>query len=84
MGDFVPWHVSAFSGAISWKLKHLPDTSVETVKYAYDIGKKAGLKYVYAGNVWDKDLESTYCPKCKELAIKRVGYTVARYDKNGV
>jgi pyruvate formate lyase activating enzyme len=83
LGDFVPWHVSAFSGAISWKLKHLPDTSVETVEKAYDIGKKAGLKYVYAGNVWDKDLESTYCPKCGEPAIQRAGYNVTRDDKDG-
>ncbi len=51
LGDFVPWHVSAFSGAISWKLQDLPETPVEKVKRAVEIGKKAGLKNVYAGNI---------------------------------
>lgn len=83
LGDFVPWHVSAFSGAISWKLKHLPDTPVAKVKRAYAIGKEAGLKYVYAGNIWENDVENTHCPKCKKVAIERIGYGVERLDKNG-
>lgn len=83
LGDFVPWHVSAFSGAISWKLQHLPATPVAKVKKAYAIGKKAGLKYVYAGNIWEDDVENTRCPGCGKVAIKRVGYGVERLDKNG-
>ena len=51
LGAETPWHISLFSGAISWKLQHLPDTPIETLKMAYEIGKKAGLKYVYLGNV---------------------------------
>jgi pyruvate formate lyase activating enzyme len=51
LGDFVPWHVSAFSGGISWKLHDLPDTTVEKIKRACSIGKEAGLKNVYAGNI---------------------------------
>ena len=51
LGDFIPWHVSAFSGAISWKLQSLPETPVEKVEKACEIGKKAGLKNVYTGNV---------------------------------
>ncbi len=84
LGDFVPWHVSAFSGAISWKLQHLPDTPVLTIKRAYEIGKKAGLKYVYAGNVLEDSLENTYCPKCGAVVIERHGYAVKQHDKNGM
>ncbi|MDI6778145.1 MAG: AmmeMemoRadiSam system radical SAM enzyme [Patescibacteria group bacterium] len=51
LGDFVPWHVSAFSGAISWKLQHIPGTPVEKVRKACEIGKSAGLKHVYTGNI---------------------------------
>lgn len=83
LGAFVPWHVSAFSGSISWKLQHLPDTPAATVKKAYAIGKKEGLKYVYAGNIWEDDVENTRCPGCGKVAIKRVGYSVERRDKNG-
>lgn len=83
LGAETPWHVSAFSGAISWQLQHLPDTPREKIKTAYEIGKKAGLKYVYAGNVWQEDLESTYCPKCGRKAIERLGYQIKRLDKEG-
>lgn len=51
LGDFVPWHVSAFSGLISWKLQDLPDTPFEKVKRAHQIGREEGLKNVYMGNV---------------------------------
>ncbi|MBI5254266.1 AmmeMemoRadiSam system radical SAM enzyme [Candidatus Falkowbacteria bacterium] len=51
LGDFVPWHISAFSGAISWKLQYLPDTPVEKIKKVQTIGKEEGLKYVYVGNI---------------------------------
>lgn len=83
LGDFIPWHVSAFSGTISWKLQNLPDTSPEKIKEIYEIGKKEGLKYVYAGNIFDKNMESTYCPKCGELAVERLGYHVVKYEKEG-
>jgi len=84
LGSETPWHISQFSGAISWKLQHLPETPVETLKMAYKIGKKAGLKHVYTGNVQGLPSEDTFCPKCGTLAINRTGYHVERYDKNGL
>jgi pyruvate formate lyase activating enzyme len=83
LGDFVPWHLSAFSGVISWKLQNLPDTKINILEKAHKIGKDIGLKYVYVGNVFDPKLESTFCPKCGELAIERSGHHVIRYDKCG-
>ncbi|TAK95852.1 AmmeMemoRadiSam system radical SAM enzyme [Patescibacteria group bacterium] len=83
LGTGVPWHVSAFSGCISWKLKDLPDTPTELVERVHQAGKRAGLQYVYAGNVQRPDLESTYCPQCGEVVIERVGYQVTRYDRSG-
>lgn len=83
LGPETPWHISRFSGAISWKLQHLPDTPVETLEKAYKIGKKAGLKYVYMGNVPGHKAENTYCPKCGELVINRMNYIIHRHDKAG-
>ena len=83
LGTETPWHVTQFCGAISWKLQRLPDTPVETLKKAYEIGKKAGLRYVYTGNVPGISSEDTFCPKCNALAIDRNGYVIHRYDKNG-
>jgi len=51
LGPEIPWHISRFFGAVSWKLQHLPDTPIETLKKAEQIAKKAGLKYVHLGNV---------------------------------
>jgi pyruvate formate lyase activating enzyme len=83
LSNFIPWHISAFSGAISWKLKHISDTPIKTIKKIYDMAEEEGLKYVYAGNVWESDIESTYCPKCKKVVIKRSGYQITRHDKSG-
>lgn len=83
LGAETPWHVSRFSGAISWKLQHLPDTPIETLEKAYEIGKEAGLKYVYTGNVPGLDSEDTFCSKCGAKMIERTGYRIERYDKDG-
>ncbi len=83
LGSETPWHISAFSGAISWKLQNIPDTPYKTLEIAYEIGKTAGLKYVYAGNFPGSALENTFCPKCSELCIARSGYNISRYDKDG-
>jgi pyruvate formate lyase activating enzyme len=83
LGSETPWHVSQFCGAISWKLQHIPDTPVETLEKAYKIGKEAGLKYVYTGNIPGLPSENTVCSKCGEIAINRMNYIIHRHDKSG-
>ncbi len=83
LGAETPWHISRFSGAISWKLNNLPDTPIKTLKLAYKIGQEIGLKYIYVGNAPELNLENTYCPNCKNLLIRRSGYEISRFDKNG-
>ena len=51
LGEETPWHISRFSGAISWKLQNIPDTPIKTLEKAKQIGKKVGLKNIYIGNV---------------------------------
>ena len=72
LGRFVPWHLSAFHP--DYKMKDHVYTKVETLQKAYNIAKKAGLYYVYLGNV--SLPQDTYCPKCGELLIDRSGYNV--------
>ena len=38
------------------------------------LGKAAGLKHVYLGNVLTSEHENTYCAKCSELLVRRHGY----------
>lgn len=70
----IPWHVTQFYP--TYKLLDQPRTSLETLKLAKEIGLKAGLKYVYEGNVPGEGGENTYCPNCRELLIKRFGFYV--------
>ena len=68
----IPWHVTAFHP--DYKMTDVPSTSSTTLDKAYNIGKKAGLKYVYTGNILDDKHSNTYCPNCKTLLIKRSGF----------
>jgi pyruvate formate lyase activating enzyme len=83
LGDQTPWHITQFSGLISYKLQHLPETPVETLKRTCQIGLETGLKYVYSGNVPGLASEDTYCPKCHAKNIDRHGYEITRHDRNG-
>ena len=82
-GD-TPWHLSRFSSSLSWKLKDSPSTPDHIIYEAHEIGKEAGLKYVYVGNVPGDQKENTYCPRCGELAIRRMGYQIERLDNQGL
>ncbi|MBW2976703.1 AmmeMemoRadiSam system radical SAM enzyme [Candidatus Woesearchaeota archaeon] len=77
----IPWHVTAFSP--TYKMSDVPPTSYKTLIKAYNIGKKAGLKYAYVGNILDEEHSNTYCPKCNALLIKRSGYytTIKNLEK---
>lgn len=71
----LPWHISRFFPL--YKMKGGEVTRRENIIEAYNTGKAAGLKYVYAGNVKSDKYESTYCPSCGRLLIKRDGYNVS-------
>lgn len=70
----IPWHIIAFHP--DYKMTNIPSTSLHTLEKAYNIGKKAGINYVYTGNILDDEHSNTYCPKCNTLLIKRSGYFV--------
>ena len=73
----IPWHVTAFHR--DYKMTGGRDTLPDDLVRAANIGRDAGLRYVYAGNRPGRvgDLEDTRCPSCGAVAIARRGYTVA-------
>jgi len=73
-GPDTPWHVSRFFP--NYDYTDSPPTPLATLQRAYEIGKKAGLRYIYIGNLPHSRAESTFCPNCSELLIKRAGYTI--------
>ena len=82
LGDDVPLHFTRFGPA--YKLTNLPPTPISSLENAIKVAHEVGLKYVYIGNVPGHDANNTYCPKCKKLLIKRIGYSVTENNiKNG-
>ncbi len=59
-----------------YKLTQLPLTPVPTLESAREIAMKAGVRYVYIGNVPHHDAENTYCHKCKKMIIERRGFSI--------
>jgi len=70
----MPWHVSRFHP--DNELLDAGPTPVRTLSRARDIGREAGLEYVYTGNVPGDEGESTFCPACSARLVERVGFTV--------
>lgn len=81
LGESVPWHVTQFIPYL--KLKHLHPTPVQTLEKARELGLKAGLKFVYIGNIPGHPGENTYCPGCKKLLIQRDGFSVIEMKIKG-
>jgi len=72
LGELTPWHVTRFHP--QHNMTDLPPTPVSTLDRAVDIGIKAGLKFVYIGNVPGHGGENTLCYKCGNTSVQRFGY----------
>jgi pyruvate formate lyase activating enzyme len=70
----MPWHVSAFFPA--YKMTDVPPTPPAALHRAARIGRDAGLRYVYTGNVPGDAWESTACPACGRWLVRRQGFAV--------
>jgi pyruvate formate lyase activating enzyme len=81
LGPDTPWHISRFHP--TYKLTDRPATPVDTLRQAREIGLKAGLRYVYTGNVPGEAAESTFCPDCGRLLVERWGYSIKSYGIEG-
>ncbi|MGA2465086.1 MAG: AmmeMemoRadiSam system radical SAM enzyme [Thermodesulfobacteriota bacterium] len=78
LGPEVPWHISAFYP--TYKMLNLPRTPASLLHRAREIGIKAGLRYVYCGNIPGEEGEDTFCPQCGRKVIERVGFWVVKND----
>jgi pyruvate formate lyase activating enzyme len=77
LGPDVPLHFSAFHP--DWKMADVPATPPGTLTRARDIARRAGLRYVYTGNVHDEAGGTTPCPACGQAAIVRDWYDIRAY-----
>jgi pyruvate formate lyase activating enzyme len=56
-------------------------TPVARLEAAAAIGREAGVRYVYGGNLFGLGrYENTYCHQCGRLLIERRGFSVSRNE----
>ncbi len=75
----MPWHVTAYHQ--DYKMTSNPATGASDLSRAAEAGRRAGLRFVYAGNLPGKlkRLENTYCPDCGTMLVERRGYRILQY-----
>ncbi|HPL62218.1 MAG TPA: AmmeMemoRadiSam system radical SAM enzyme [Syntrophales bacterium] len=71
----IPWHVSRFHP--QYRMEERNATPVGVLERAYEIGREAGLQFVYLGNVPGKG-NDTKCPHCGMLLVQRSGFSVLK------
>ena len=76
LGPDVPLHFTAFHP--DFKMMDVPHTPPATLNRARLWGLRNGLRYVYTGNVHDREGSSTWCPGCGALLIERDWYELGR------
>jgi len=82
IGPDYPLHFSRFHA--QYKLDHLSATPMRVLIKARTIAEKAGLRYVYIGNVRGiPNAETTFCPNCRKVVIERLIYSVRTINING-
>ena len=72
LGSDTPWHVTRFHP--NYRIADLPATPLATLEHAYTLGRLAGLKFVYLGNVPGHFSETTVCSSCGKPVVERTGY----------
>jgi len=79
----IPWHVTAFHK--DYKMTSPDNTDAKILLRAAEIGKEAGLRYVYAGNLPGQvgEYEDTFCAGCNHRLIRRSGYIIREYHITG-
>ncbi len=81
MGPDVPLHFTAFHP--DYKMLDRPRTPARTLSRAREIARGLGLRYVYTGNVHDKDGGTTFCPSCGAKLIERDWFAVSAVRLRG-
>jgi pyruvate formate lyase activating enzyme len=75
LGDDVPLHFTAFHP--DFKMLDRPRTPAATLTRARAIAREIGLKYVYTGNVHDREGGTTWCTGCGAAVIERDWFAIA-------
>ncbi|HEX4331381.1 MAG TPA: AmmeMemoRadiSam system radical SAM enzyme [Usitatibacter sp.] len=77
LGPDVPLHFTAFHP--DFKMTDIAPTPPSTLTRARRIATDEGLRYVYTGNVHDREGGTTFCPSCAEPLVVRDWHRIEDY-----
>ncbi|MBI1336845.1 MAG: AmmeMemoRadiSam system radical SAM enzyme [Phycisphaera sp.] len=77
----VPLHFTAFHP--DFRMMDTPGTSHGLLRLARSLAQRAGIRYVYTGNIRDEAGQSTCCSTCGDIVIGRDGYRITSYRLTG-
>jgi pyruvate formate lyase activating enzyme len=69
LGPDVPWHLWRYEPA--GELADRSATTPEALVHAQEVGRQAGLRYIYIRAGQEGELTSTLCPSCGQLIVRR-------------
>jgi pyruvate formate lyase activating enzyme len=81
LGDSVPLHFTAFHP--DFKMTDKSRTPASALRRARQIGLSSGMKYCYVGNVFDEEGQTTFCPACRGVLIRRSWHDILEYNVDG-
>jgi pyruvate formate lyase activating enzyme len=81
LGVDVPLHFTAFHP--DFRMLEVPPTPPATLRRARTIALREGLRYVYTGNVHDREGDTTSCPGCGTAVIERDWYRILGSSMRG-
>ena len=81
MGADTPLHLVRFYP--SHKAKTAKPTSSRVLESHLKVAKEAGLRYVYVANSPGHENESTFCPNCGKVVIRRFAYDIQAWNLDG-
>ncbi|MGV8050529.1 MAG: AmmeMemoRadiSam system radical SAM enzyme [Anaerolineaceae bacterium] len=74
LGTETPWHVSRYFP--QYQFTQADATPLESIEQALEIGRRAGLKFTYGGNI--PGSVNTCCPTCGASLIERYSMSVTK------
>jgi pyruvate formate lyase activating enzyme len=82
LGVDVPLHFTAFHP--DYRMTDVPPTPPATLRRARELARREGLRYVYTGNVHDREGGTTACPACGAAVLERDWYEIlsSRLDRD--
>jgi pyruvate formate lyase activating enzyme len=77
LGHSTPLHINRYYPAHRW---NKPPTPITKLLEWRNKAEKAGIEHIYVGNIGDPELETTRCPRCGKVLIRRERYRVTYFN----